>query len=145
MIEDFIPGSSHPLSSVALQFLVSVISSAQPCPVNKGYFKPSVHIHSSSNTIIKSHGESVNLTLTCLANEASSYYWEKENGNISVNAIGINSYNLTLIDAQPEDSGNYQCVVINNCKVKSFSEYAAITIIEGNHICNYVARLEVIK
>ena len=35
MVEDFIPGSSQPLSSVAFQFLVLVVSSSQPC-----YHKP---------------------------------------------------------------------------------------------------------
>ena len=133
MIEDYAPGSSHPLSSVALQFLVLVFSSTQPC-LNTGYFRPSVNIDSSSNVIVKSYNESVDLTLTCMANEASSYYWEKENGNIPYDTIGENTSNLILIDAQTEDSGNYRCVVTNECNVTSYSEYTAITIIEGNFI-----------
>ena len=130
MIEDYAPGSSHPLSSVALQFLVLVFSSTQPC-LNTEYFRPSVSIDSSSNVIIKSHDESVNLTLTCMANEATSYYWEKENGSIPYDTIGINTSNLTLIDAQPEDSGNYRCIITNDCNVASSSEYTTINITEG--------------
>ena len=76
MIEDYAPGSSHPLSNVALQFLVLVFSSTQSC-VNMGFFRPYVSIDSLSNVIIKSYNESVDLTLTCMSNEASSYYWGK--------------------------------------------------------------------
>ena len=130
MIEDYASGSSHPLSSVALQFLVLVFSSTQPC-LNTEYFRPSVSIDSSSNVIIKSHDESVNLTLTCMANEATSYYWEKENGDIPYDTIGINTSNLTFIDAQPEDSGNYRCIITNDCNVASSSEYTTINITEG--------------
>ena len=132
MIEDYISGSSRPLSSVALQFLVSVFSSPQSCSTNTIYFKPSININSSSNIIIKSHTESMNLTLTCVTNEASSYYWEKENDSIPYDAIGVNSLNLTLVDVQTEDSGNYRCVVIDKCNVTSYSDYTAVTIIEGN-------------
>ena len=134
MIEDYAAGSSHPLSSVSLQFLVLVFSSAQPCPANIGYFRPSVNIDSSSNLIIKSYDESRNATLTCMANEASSYYWEKENSDIPVDFIGVNTSSLTLIDVQPEDSGNYRCVVTNNCNVRAYSKYTAINITEGNLI-----------
>lgn len=132
IIEDYTSESSHPLSSVSLQFLVLVFSSAQPCPVNIGYFRPSVNIDSSSNLIIKSYDESRNVTLTCMANEASSYYWEKENGDIPVDSIGVNTSNLTFIDVQPEDSGNYRCVVTNNCNVRAYSKYTAINITEDS-------------
>ena len=132
MIEDYAPGSSSPFSSVAVQFLVSVFSSPVPCSVNTRYFKPSISINSSSNVIIKSSDESVNLTLTCVANEASSYYWEKENGNIPLDTIGVNTSSVVFNDVQPEDSGNYRCVITNNCKVRSYSEYVTINITEGN-------------
>ena len=131
MIEDYAPGSSRPLSSVALQFLVSIFSSSQPCSTNTSYIKPSININSSSNVIIKSHTESINLTLTCIANKASSYYWEKENDSIPYDSIGENTPYLTLIDVQTEDSGNYRCVVTDKCNVTSYSDYAAVTIVEG--------------
>jgi len=40
MVEDFIPGSSQPLSSVALQFLVLVVSSSQPCYRKPKFISP---------------------------------------------------------------------------------------------------------
>ena len=40
MVEDFIPGSSQPLSSVALQFLVLVVSSSQPCSQKPKFISP---------------------------------------------------------------------------------------------------------
>ena len=132
MVEDYGPELSNPLSSVAIQFLALVFSSTEPCPVNIGYFKPTITVHSSSNLIIKSYGESIDLKLTCMGNEASSYYWEKENGYIQFGTIGVNASNLTFIDVQPEDSGNYRCVVTSNCNVTSYSDYTSITIIEGN-------------
>ena len=132
MIEDYAPGSLHPLSSVALQFLVAVFSSPQLCSVNTDYFKPIVNMDSSNNLIVKSYSESMNLTLTCIANGASYYYWERENGDIPFDTIGVNTSNLTFIDVQPEDSGNYRCVVTNDCDVTSYSDYSTVTVIEGN-------------
>ena len=132
MIEDYAPGSSHPLSSVAFQFLVSVFSSSQPCSENADYFKPTVSMNLSSNLIIKSYSESVNLSLTCMANEGSSYYWEKYNDSIPYDSIGINTSRLTLNDVQLGDSGNYRCVVTDNCGVTRSSDYSTVTIIEGN-------------
>ena len=82
--------------------------------------------------IIKSSDESVNLTLTCVANEASSYYWEIENGNIPLDTIGVNTSSVIFNDVQPEDSGNYRCVITNNCNIQSYSEYVTINITEGN-------------
>ena len=40
MVEDFIPGSSHPLSSVAVQFLVLVVSSSQLCSQKPKFISP---------------------------------------------------------------------------------------------------------
>ena len=41
MVEDFIPGSSQPLSSVAFQFLVLVVSSSQSCYHKPKFIAPS--------------------------------------------------------------------------------------------------------
>ena len=40
MVEDFVSGSSQPLSSVALQFLVQVVSSSQPCSRKPKFISP---------------------------------------------------------------------------------------------------------
>ena len=134
IIEDYAPGSSRPLSSVAFQFLISVFSSSHPCSVNADYFKPTVSINSSSNLIIKSYSESMNLLLTCTANEASSYYWEKYNDSIPYDSIGINTSVLTLNDVQLGDSGNYRCVVTDSCGVRRSSDYSTVTIMEGTYL-----------
>ena len=42
MIEDFIPGSTQPLSSVALQFLVLVVSSTEPCSQQPEFIDPTL-------------------------------------------------------------------------------------------------------
>ena len=42
MIEDFLPGSSQPLSSVALQFLVLVVESAEPCSQAPEFIQPTI-------------------------------------------------------------------------------------------------------
>ena len=133
MVEDYAPGSPHhhPLSSVALQFLVLVYYSSQPCSTHAEYFRfPSIVLHPSNETVIlTSSNESVNLTLTCIANETSSYYWEKYNGDIPLTSIGIRTSTLTLIDLQQQDAGNYRCVVFvcSICR-KSFSNYATVTV-----------------
>ena len=135
MIEDYAPGSpDHPLSSVALQFLILVFPSSQPCSSQTKCLRyPSIITHPLNKTVhvfLRQYGKSVNLTLTCMANETSSYYWQKKNGKIPSTSIGVRTNTLTLIDVQPKDAGNYRCVafVCSICSV-SFSNYATVTII----------------
>ena len=127
MIEDYAPVSSHhPLSSVALQFLVLVYHSNQPCSSQAEYFRfPSIVLHPSSKTVFKSN----NITLTCMANETSSYYWKRQNGNIPFTSIGVRTNTLTLINVQPGDAGRYRCAafVCSICS-HSFSYYATVTV-----------------
>ena len=131
MIEDYASGSPHhPLSSVALQFLVSVYYSNQACPAYTKYFNPRSIILHPSNVLIYLNKKFNNLTLTCKANETSFYYWERQNGKIPSTAIGVNTNVLTLTDVQPKDAGNYRCVAFTcliNCG-RSFSDYAAVTV-----------------
>ena len=63
----------------------------------------------------------------CMANETSSYFWRKENGNISSTAEGINTNNLVLQNVLPSDSGRYQCVAVNE-NGRSYSDYAMLTV-----------------
>ena len=140
VIEDYAPGSSnHPLSSVTLLFLVLVYYSSQPCSTQAEYFRlPSIVLHPSNETVIlRSYNESVNLTLTCIANETSSYYWERQNGDIPLTSIDIWTNTLNLIDVQLHDAGNYRCVafVCSVCR-RSFSNYATVTItVNGKMLC----------
>ena len=129
MMEDYAPGSlHHPLSSVALQFLVSVYSSTQPCSTNTECFRfPTITLHPSNKSVFWT--KSTNITLTCMANETSSYYWERQNGNIPFTSIGVRTNTLTLINVQPGDAGKYRCVVFV-CSIcdRSFSNYATVTV-----------------
>ena len=138
MIEDYAPGLPyHPLSSVALQFLVLVYSSYQPCSSQIDYFGfPSITLHPSDKTVFwNQYSDSINLTLTCMTNETTFYYWERQNGSFPYNSIGRNNI-LTLIDVQPEDTGNYRCAAFinNSACCGNFSDYAAVTIINGTYI-----------
>ena len=132
MIEDYAPGSPHrPLSSVALQFLISIYYSSQSCSMQTELLKfPSIILHPSNETVFWAPSyESTNVTLTCAANETSSYYWEKQNGNIPFTSTGLRTNTLTLINVQPQDAGNYQCVafVCSICE-RSLSNYAAVSV-----------------
>ena len=130
MIEDYASGSPYrPLSSVSLQFLILVYSSNQPCPLQVKYFRfPFITLHPLNKTA--KYG---NLTLTCMANGSVSYYWEKQNDSIPYGSIGVHTNTLTLINVQQNDTGNYRCVAFNSYNVccKRFSDYAAVTIING--------------
>ena len=68
-----------------------------------------------------------NHTLTCEADGASSYYWEKQNDVIPSDSTGMNTNTLTLINLQPKDAGNYRCVA-TNASGSSESNYAHLTI-----------------
>ena len=68
-----------------------------------------------------------NASLTCEANGALSFKWEKQNDVIPSDSTGVNTNTLTLINLQPEDAGNYRCVA-TNAGVCSESNYATITI-----------------
>ena len=72
------------------------------------------------------------MSLTCEANGALSYEWEKQNGSIPSDSTGVNTNTLTLINLQLKDAGNYRCVATNPGG-SSESNYAAVTI-----SCKYI-------
>ena len=68
-----------------------------------------------------------NVSLTCEADGALSYNWERQNNVIPSDSTGVNTNTLTLINLQPEDAGYYRCVATNTSG-SSKSNYATITI-----------------
>ena len=129
MIEDYAPGSPHrPLSSVALQFLVLVYYSSQSCPSQIECFRyPSITLHPVNKTVYWK--QSINLTLTCMANETSTYYWERQNGLIPFTSVGVLTNTLTLVNVQPADAGSYRCVAyVCSSSNRNFSDYAVVTV-----------------
>ena len=134
MIEDFAPGSpNHTLSSVALQFLVLVFKSNQTCSSHIECFKfPSIIKHPSNRIEFIGKGKNISITLTCMANETSSYYWEREVGAIPIASIGVHTNTITLVDVQPEDSGNYRCVAfVCSTSNRNYSNYATVRLTVG--------------
>ena len=80
------------------------------------------------DAVIQLYSNFTNHTLTCKADGASSYKWERQNDVIPSDSTGVNTNTLTLINLRPEDAGNYQCVATNTRGSSSESNYAAINI-----------------
>ena len=78
-------------------------------------------------TTIELYSNFTNHTLTCEADRALFYRWEREIINIPSDSIGVNTNTLTLINLQPEDAGNYRCVA-TNASGSSESNYATVII-----------------
>ena len=79
------------------------------------------------NRTINLVNDNTNVSLSCEADGASSYTWERQNDVIPSDSFGVNTNTLTLINLQPEDAGNYRCVA-TNASGSEESEYASLTI-----------------
>ena len=69
-----------------------------------------------------------NVSLTCKADGASTYIWERQNDVIPSDSTGVKTNILNLVNLQPQDAGNYRCVAINGTG-SSKSHYATITVL----------------
>ena len=101
---------------------------------------PPVIVEHPMNAVFQLFSNFTNHTLTCEADGALSYKWERQNGIIPFDSTGVNTNTLTLINLQPEDAGNYRCVA-TNASGSSESNYAAITIsgiYEYVHVCMHI-------
>ena len=79
------------------------------------------------NTTVTLVNDSTSVSLTCDADEATSYNWERQSGSIPSGASGVNTNTLTIINLTPEDAGNYRCVA-TNVSGSGPSNYAVLTI-----------------
>ena len=90
MVEDFIPGSSQPLSSVALQFLVLVVSSSQACYRKPKFISPTP---STGSCLSVSPGG----TYTAQLRAYSGYSGASINEIQIASSIGVKKGSLTRI------------------------------------------------
>ena len=79
------------------------------------------------NTSLGLKSNFTNISLTCEAKGATSYYWERQHGSIPSSAIGVNTSVLTLSNLQLKDAGYYRCVTVNGGG-STKSKYAKLTL-----------------
>jgi len=76
---------------------------------------------------ISDEDEHLSVSLTCEAEGATSYHWERQDSNVPYSATGMDSNTLTLVNLTPAHAGNYRCVVCSKSD-SNFTNYATITI-----------------
>ena len=77
-----------------------------------------------------------NISLTCEAEGASTYRWERQYDSIPSGVIGMNTNTLTLINLKLQDAGQYRCVATNSSGTTK-SDYAVL-ILRGKKLYIYV-------
>ena len=83
------------------------------------------------------NSDTINVSFTCEAEGATSYQWEKQNGNISSGVTGVNTTVVTINNIQPDDAGNYRCVA-SNASGSTYSEYATLSINGAYIMCMFL-------
>ena len=96
------------------------ISSAVPV------YLPIITVHPTSITLVLDGSTSI-VSLTCEADGATSYNWQRQHGSILSNANGVNTSILTINNPLPVDTDNYICVATNDSG-SSYSNIATVTI-----------------
>ena len=76
-----------------------------------------------------------NVSFSCEADGASSYYWERQHDSVPPTASGVNTSTLTITNLQPKDTGYYRCVATNGGG-STESKYAKLTINGGAYVQN---------
>jgi len=86
------------------------------------------------DTWIEINNDTTSVQFTCMAAEASSYYWQRaDNDSIPADSLGTQSSTLTLFNIKPTDDGEYRCVAVNE-HGRNYSEYAKLTITGNNNL-----------
>ena len=89
---------------------------------------PPVNTKNPINIKITLVNNYTNASLTCKADGALSYVWEKQNDVIPSDSTGVKTNILNLVNLQPQDAGNYRCVA-TNATGSSKSHYAIVTVL----------------
>ena len=79
------------------------------------------------STLVNLKSNFTNVSFTCEADGASSYYWERQHGSIPPDATGVNTSNLTIVNLELKDAGYYRCVALNDSGSVE-SQYAKLTL-----------------
>ena len=81
-----------------------------------------------STSLIELVQTNFNFSMQCESNVRDArIHWEKRNETLSPYAHGVNSWNLTIFNMIPDDSGEYRCVVTNSTGTIE-SEYSKLTV-----------------
>ena len=79
-----------------------------------------------------------NLSMKCIPHGKDfQYFWEKKNNNLPPKAQGMYSSELTIVNLQPEDSGEYRCIM-SNATGRIASSYSKL-IVTSKYIYLYIA------
>ena len=99
------------------------------------YIAPPQFITHPMDTTVEINNESTTVVLTCMADKALSYYWERYNNNddpSNTKLVGNSSERLVLPNVLPSNSGHYRCVA-DNMYGKSYSNNATLFIKGKTH------------
>ena len=77
-----------------------------------------------------------NISLTCEAEGASTYRWERQYDSIPSGAMGVHTDTLTLTNLRLQDAGQYRCVATNSSG-STESDYAVL-FLRGTYLHTYV-------
>ena len=70
-----------------------------------------------------------NLSMKCISDlNELQYTWERKNDQLSSRTRGAHTSNLIILNLQPEDAGEYQCIMSNSTG-RIASDYTTLTVI----------------
>ena len=88
--------------------------------------KPTVALQPGQ--LIKLGVNNYTIRMRCLPYDSNfSYKWERKNNQLPVNALYINTEQLTVTNLKPEDSGEYRCIMSNSTG-QIASNYSLVTV-----------------